>query len=329
MRILCVFFLLVAASAPAAADWSGSPYSGRQDYHLQARPAQGADIATHGRDVAIAPQNECWLTQTEAPTRHLPAGVRSQFIPFNTRAELESYRVNNAQGRQAVQCAFNMPVALCGESVGRTGHRPLGTVLGPFTYDDGDAAASVTLRADRQGKNDDYGWSVQSMTGSCDVSAPDCSDPVYRAAHPDQCTDLSDLDRCADPVYAATHLEQCGPRDPYCPSGYSTHVLIGLIPQYYDESGGDGHANPHTTVSCARTSPSAALATPVSCRPSAFQQGYVQHTQTQPGHPGLSSVGFCAYYGSLDTIEWTAQWGAFPSFCAHDLGTGERCTSER
>ena len=331
MRILAALFILVAVCAPADADWSGSPYAGRQDYHLRARPAQGADIATRGRDVAIAPQNECWLTQTEAPTKHLPAGVRSQFIPFNTRGEFESYRANNAQGRQAVQCAFNMPIALCGESVGQTGHRPLGTVVGPFTYEDGDVTASVTLRADRQGKNDDYGWLVQSMTGSCDASLPrDCTDPDYAAAHPAQCNiDVPDPRLCDDPAYAVTHPEICGFGDPYCPIGYSTHVLFGLIPRYYDESGGDGHANPHTTVGCARASPSVALATPVTCRPSTFQQDYVRHTEVQPGNPSLSDVGFCAYYGSLDTNDWNVQWGAFPTFCAHDLGTGERCSSER
>src|SRR3546814_9530773 len=117
-------------------------------------------------------------------------------------------------------------------------------------------------------------------------------------------------------LFRSTHPEQCGLSDPYCPSGYSTHVLFGLIPRYYDESGGDGHANPHTTVGCARASPSVALATPVTCRPSTFQQDYFRHTEFRPGSPSLSDVGFCAYYGSPDTNDCNVQWGAFPTFCA-------------
>src|SRR3546814_18191061 len=117
--------------------------------------------------------------------RRPPRSTRTDTLfPYTT---LFRSRANNAQGRQAVQCAFNMPVALCGESVGQTGHRPLGTVVGPFTYEDVDVTASVTLRADRQGQTDDYGWSIQYTTGSCEGAlVVDCGDTVEEAAPPEK-----------------------------------------------------------------------------------------------------------------------------------------------
>lgn len=328
MRIATALVLTFIAAVPAAADWAGDPYSGRQNYHLSGRPSQGADVRTSGREVPVAPQGECWLVRTASPaTTRLPAGARSQFIPFNTRAEFDSYRVNNAQGRSAAQCAFNMPVTLCGATVGQTGHRALGTVVGPFVYEDGETTASVTLRADRQGNNSEYGWSVASVTGTCEPAGPGCSDSDYAAAHPDQCGIPVDPGQCSDPDWRASHPAQCGVADPHCPAGYSTHVLLGLIPTYYDESGGDGHANPHTTVGCARTSPSPALATPLSCRPSTFQSAALLHANPSP-YTGLSGIGFCGYGGSLDSIDWNNQWGGFPTFCAHALSTGTTCVGD-
>lgn len=317
--------LILAGLTSAAAEWSGSPYSGRQDYHISGRASDGAEIQLRGRDVEIAPQGECWLTRSAESGTALPPGARAEFIPFRSRSSFESYRQNNTRGRQAQQCAFNMPVELCGATAGQTGHRALGTVVGPFTYDTGTETVTLTLRADRQGTSDDYGWSVASQSGSCAVgSAADCSDADYAAAHPDQCSVAPR--NCDNPQYIATHPEECSAPDPYCPAGYTTHVLLSLVPIYYDESGA-AHGNPHTLITCARTSPTLALATPTSCRYSQFQLASIRHTSGAAY--GFPNVGFCGYDGSLDTRDYNVQWGDFPTFCAHDLGAGSPCLDVR
>jgi hypothetical protein len=320
--------LAIAVVSPAAAEWSGNPYGGRQDHHIAGRPAEGGDVALHGRDVVLSPQGECWLVRTTAPENvpsQLKGRVRSQFIPFNTRAEFESYLRNNAQGQQAKRCAFNTFVELCDGPVGQTGHRALGTVVGPFTYDDGERTASITLRADRQGTDSDSGWSVISRTGSCEAGpAADCSDPAYAAAHPAQCG-TSPRD-CDDPRYRANHPDQCRAPDPYCPAGYTAHVVLELSPTYYDESG-PGTYNPNTFVGCARTSPHPALATPVACPPSQHQSVGVRSTRGAPYD--FPDVGFCGYHGSLDRVDYANQWGSFPTFCAHEMGSGQSCRDTR
>lgn len=319
--------LAVAVVSPAKAEWSGNPYGGRQDHHIPGRPAEGGDVALHGRDVVLSPQGECWLVRTTAPENvpsQLKGRVRSQFIPFNSRAEFESYLQNNEQGRQAKRCAFNMPVSLCGQAVGQTGHRALGTVVGPFTYDDGERSASMTLRADRQGTSNDYGWSIASETGSCEAGlGADCSDPAYAAAHPDQCQRVPEPRNCDNPRYRASHPDECRVPDPYCPAGYTAHVVLELSPTYYDGSG-PGTYNPNTVIGCASAS---ALATPTRC-PASDYQGF-QSFRTESAPYGFPAVWFCGYYGSLDGVDYDSQWGSFPTFCAHDLGSGQSCRDGR
>ncbi len=246
VRFAAVSIVAVVGTAglvtPAAAEWSGSPYAGRHDHHLRDRPSQGADVALRGRDVAIAPQGACWLARTAAPGGGAlaggPAGARSQFIPFNTPAEFDSYRANSAEGRAARACAFNTTVELCGASVGQTGHRALGTVVGPFSYTDGAISASVTLRAERQGRHDDHGWSIAATAGSCEPPAADCApggdaggDPAGNPAGylGGECPPPTpDPPGCADPGYASANPAECGPGDPHCPAGFALHLLLDL-----------------------------------------------------------------------------------------------------
>jgi hypothetical protein len=314
--------LLIAGLTPAAAEWSGSPYSGRQEHHIAGRTSDGADIQLRGRDVEIAPQGACWLVNSAGSGAALPPGARAEFIPFRSPRSFDSYRENNVRGRQAQQCAFNMPVTLCGASVGQTGHRALGTAVGPFTYDTGDEVVTLTLRAERQGSGRDYGWSVASQSGSCDSSGPGCSDPDYAEAHSAECV-APDPRNCDDPDYRATHSAECGAIDPYCPAGYTARVVLGLTPTYYDASGA-GSYNPNTVVGCASSS---ALATPTSC-PASDHQSF-QSIRTDAAPYGFPAIWFCGYYGALDESDYNDQWGDFPTLCANDFGSGAACGAAR
>lgn len=322
-QLIVSTILLLAGLTPAVAEWTGNPYSGRQDNHISGRASDGADVKLHGRDVEIAPQGECWLVRSAGSGAALPPGARAEFIPFKSQRSFNSYRQNNERGQQARECAFNMPVALCGVDVGQTGHRALGTVVGPFTYDTGEDVVTLTLRADRQGNSSDYGWSISTQSGSCEPSGPGCSDSVYAAAHPDECRRVPDPQDCTDPIWRASHPAQCGVLDPYCPSGYTAHVVKGLTPTYYDASG-PGTYNPNTVVGCA--SPSA-LATPTSCPPSDHQS--FQSIQTVNGSYGFPVIWFCGYYGALDNVDYDNQWGGFPTLCANDFGSGVACGADR
>lgn len=322
-RMLLATAALVVVAVPAAADWSGSPYEGRTTYHNSTRPNESAGVKPQGHNAVISPAGKCWLVTTTDLPADAPPGAWKQYIPFKSSAEFESYRAGKGQaGHPPEECAFNMPVSLCGADVGQTGHRALGTVVGPFTYDTGEDVVTLTLRADRQGTGSDYGWSVASQSGSCEAdSDPDCSDPDYRAAHPDRCV-VQPLN-CSDPDYAAQHPAQCGSLDPYCPAGYTASAVLGLTPTYYDASG-PGTYNPNTVVGCA--SPSA-LATPTSC-PASDHQSF-QSIRTDAAPYGFPAVWFCGYYGALDNLDYDNQWGDFPTVCANDFGSGAACGAAR